>query len=264
LGLPQAEGAEAACVSDATTICLNNGRFKVQAQWTTRAGQSGAGQAVALTGDTGYFWFFSSNNIEMVVKVLDACAFSRYWVFAGGLTDVNVVWTVTDTLTGVVKTYTNAQGTPFQPLQDTYAFATCAAAFAGNWTGQWVNTTFGSSGSAGLTVSVNTSAQTFQATLTLGGNVFGAGPPPPQTFSGSYASSTFTQTSSVFGNLTVTIGSGGAITGSATNVPNPNISRMDFTGTATSQKITINYTVTFSASAGGGTAQGVLTLNHVS
>jgi hypothetical protein len=44
---------------------------------------------------------------------------------AGGLTDVNVILTVTDTQTGVIKTYTNPQGTPFQPIQDTDAFATC-------------------------------------------------------------------------------------------------------------------------------------------
>ena len=64
--------------------------------------------------------------VEMVVKALNACTFnSRFWVFAGGLTDVNVVMTVTDTLSGVVKTYTNPQSTAFQPILDTAAFATC-------------------------------------------------------------------------------------------------------------------------------------------
>jgi photosystem II stability/assembly factor-like uncharacterized protein len=123
----QARAAQAPCVADATTLCLNNSRFRLQAQWTTVQGQSGAGQAVVLTGDTGYFWFFSSNNIELVVKALNACGQppGRFWVFAGGLTNVNVVMTVTDTQTGAVKTYTNPQGTAFQPIQDTSAFATC-------------------------------------------------------------------------------------------------------------------------------------------
>ena len=117
---------DAACVANATTLCLRQGRFKVQAQWTTGDGRTGTGQAIALTGDTGYFWFFSSSNVEVVVKILDGCSFdSSFWVFAGGLTDVNVVTTVTDTQTGVVKVYTNPQGTPFQPIQDTSAFATC-------------------------------------------------------------------------------------------------------------------------------------------
>ena len=76
--------------------------------WTTAQGQSGSGQAVALTGDTGYFWFFSSNNVEMVVKVVAGCPLNdRSWVFAGGLTNANVVMTVTDTQTGAVKTYVN-------------------------------------------------------------------------------------------------------------------------------------------------------------
>jgi hypothetical protein len=48
---------------------------------------------------------------------------NRYWVFAGGLTNVNVVITVTDSQTGVIKTYTNLQGTAFRPIQDTSAFA---------------------------------------------------------------------------------------------------------------------------------------------
>jgi hypothetical protein len=57
---------------------------------------------------------------------LNACTLnSRFWVFAGGLTNVRVVMTVTDTQTGTVKTYTNPQGVAFQPIQDTSAFATC-------------------------------------------------------------------------------------------------------------------------------------------
>ncbi|HEY6066369.1 MAG TPA: hypothetical protein VIY96_09450, partial [Thermoanaerobaculia bacterium] len=120
---PAPASLDAPCVADSTTLCLNGGRFQVRTRWTTSAGQSGAGQAVAVTSDTGYFWFFSSNNVEMVVKAVTGCSFnSRYWVFAGGLTDVNVVMTVTDTQTGEVRTYTNPQGTPFQPIQDTSAF----------------------------------------------------------------------------------------------------------------------------------------------
>ena len=112
------------CSANSTTLCLSNGRFRVQTRWATSNGQSGDGQAVPITGDTGYFWFFNSANVEMVLKVLDACP-SRYWVFAGGLTNVQVTMTVTDTKTGTVKTYNNPQGQAFQPIQDTNAFATC-------------------------------------------------------------------------------------------------------------------------------------------
>jgi hypothetical protein len=114
------------CVANATTLCLSNSRYQVRTQWVARDGASGAGQVINLTGDTGAFWFFNPSNVEMVVKVLNACGLnSRYWTFAGGLTDVNVIMTVTDTQTGIVKTYTNPQQTPFQPIQDTSAFATC-------------------------------------------------------------------------------------------------------------------------------------------
>jgi hypothetical protein len=121
-----ASSAEAACTTNATTLCLNKSRFKVQTQWTTSDARTGAGQAVALTTDTGYFWFFSENNVEMVLKVVDGCVVNaNYWVFAGGLTDVNVVMTITDTQTGVIRTYTNPQGIAFQPIQDTSAFGSC-------------------------------------------------------------------------------------------------------------------------------------------
>ncbi len=122
-------GSTEPCVSDLTTLCLSGGRFKVTTQWATATGQSGSGQAVALAGgDTGYFTFFDPGNVEVVVKVLDGCSSNgSFWIFAGGLTDVSVVMTVTDSQTGTVKSYTNPQGTPFRPIQDTTTFATCAA-----------------------------------------------------------------------------------------------------------------------------------------
>jgi len=116
------------CTANATTLCLNNGRFRVQATYTTPAGQTGPGMAVPQTSDTGLFWFFSANNIEVIIKVVNACTFTggpRYWGFAAGLTNVQVVLTVTDTQTGKVRTYRNPQNTPFAPIQDTDAFATC-------------------------------------------------------------------------------------------------------------------------------------------
>jgi len=66
-------------------------------------------QAVPLTGDTGYFWFFSSNNVELVIKVVDGRAFNGFfWVFYGALSDVAYTITVTDTQTGGIKTYSNS------------------------------------------------------------------------------------------------------------------------------------------------------------
>ena len=98
------------------------------AAFRTSNGQSGNGQAVSLTSDSGYFWFFNAANIEVVIKVLNACTQSppRYWVFAAGLTNVEVTLTVRDTQTGAqAPPYVNPINTPFQPIQDTNAFSTC-------------------------------------------------------------------------------------------------------------------------------------------
>ncbi len=114
------------CVASATKLCLAGGRFGVQATYNAGASGAGQAQAVKLTDDTGYLWFFDSSNVEAVVKVLDGCAANgRYWVFAGGLTNVNVALTVTDSQTSGTRAYTNPAGTAFQPIQDTAAFATC-------------------------------------------------------------------------------------------------------------------------------------------
>jgi hypothetical protein len=119
---PQGSGP---CTASATAFCLSGGRFRVTAAWQT-ATASGEGMGVRLTPDTGYFWFFNDANVEMVVKVLNACSSSnRYWVFAGGLTNVRVTISVTDTQNGDVRTYVNPINVPFQPIQDTAAFATC-------------------------------------------------------------------------------------------------------------------------------------------
>lgn len=116
----------ATCTPTATALCLNDGRFKVQATFMTPTGDSGQAQAVKLTDETGYFWFFNPVNVEVVLKVLDGCGVNnRYWVFAAGLTNVEVAITVTDTKTGAARPYLNLLNQPFQPVQDTSAFATC-------------------------------------------------------------------------------------------------------------------------------------------
>jgi hypothetical protein len=101
-------------------------RFVVSADWKTGAGQSGQGVGVKLTDESGYFWFFDDANVELIVKVLNGCGLNnRYWVFAGGLTDVEVTLQVVDLLLGNEKTYVNPQGKPFQALQDTNALQSC-------------------------------------------------------------------------------------------------------------------------------------------
>jgi hypothetical protein len=113
------------CTPNSTTHCLLGGRYQVTAVFTPPTGTGGAAQALqpSVTSDTGLFWFFSANNIEIIIKVVSGCSFnSRVWVFSGGLTNVAYTITVTDTVTGISKTYSNPQGTPSSPIQDTSAF----------------------------------------------------------------------------------------------------------------------------------------------
>ena len=112
------------CFSGPAGLCLNDRRFQVSASWETDAA-SGDAVAVANTNDAGFFTFFSPDNIELDVKVLDNCDQSgNFWVFAAGLTNAGVELTVEDTVTGQINTYNNPLGTTFVTLTDTSAF-TC-------------------------------------------------------------------------------------------------------------------------------------------
>jgi len=119
---PQAAVVEA-CTPLGTILCLNEARFQVTVEWEVPSqGRSGHGAAIAVTGDTGYFWFFDSANIELVIKVLDGRAVNgHFWVFYGALSDVQYTITVMDTQTGAVKTYTNPSGT-LASVADTSVF----------------------------------------------------------------------------------------------------------------------------------------------
>jgi hypothetical protein len=116
-----------ACVESMTTLCLEHDRFRVRARWTRRDGSTGAAHAVPVTGNSGHFWFFESDNVEIVLKMKNACAapFNHFWFFAAGLTDVDTVIEVADTQSGRVLTYHNPQGRAFPAVQDTDAFPTC-------------------------------------------------------------------------------------------------------------------------------------------
>lgn len=110
-----------ACAPTATALCLRGGRFRLTATWRDFAGKTGAGQAVPLTADTGYFWFFAPANVEVVAKVLDGTPLNgHHWYFAGALSNVEYTVTVTDTVTGVSRSYRNPAGA-FRSVADTAA-----------------------------------------------------------------------------------------------------------------------------------------------
>jgi hypothetical protein len=120
--VPASVSAQASCSPTPTTLCLQGSRFQAEVTWTAPGFGSGPGRAVALTGDTGYFWFFASSNVELMVKVLDGRAVNRhFWVFYGGLSNVEYTLTVTDLQTGAREVFTNPQGR-FASVSDITAF----------------------------------------------------------------------------------------------------------------------------------------------
>ena len=102
------------CAPAATRLCLSGQRFSVEVRWTDFQGNTGAGQAVPLTSDTGYFWFFGPTNVELVVKVLDGRGLNgHFWVFYGALSNVEYEMTVQDLRPGTSRsTTTRPAGSP--------------------------------------------------------------------------------------------------------------------------------------------------------
>jgi hypothetical protein len=119
--------ATAPCVDTSNVTCLNDGRFRVEPRFRRSNDMEGLGTDANLgTDDSAVFWFFDPSNLELLIKVLDACSVNdRYWVFVAAATNVELHLTVTDTQTGQIRTYFNPLGKAALPVQDTSAFATC-------------------------------------------------------------------------------------------------------------------------------------------
>jgi virginiamycin B lyase len=122
------------CTASDTILCIDDTqgdrRFQVEVEYETAqaGGLAGKGKAIPLASlgvaRGGLFWFFSEDNPELVVKILNGCATNqKYWVFISGGTNVGLIITVSDTVTGEVHTYYNRENTPFAPIQDTSALS---------------------------------------------------------------------------------------------------------------------------------------------
>ncbi len=110
------------CQPSATALCLQGGRFRVEARWRDFQGEGGVGRAVPLSADTGTFWFFDPANVEVLLKVLDGRGLNgHFWVFYGALSSVEYGLTVTDTESGLTRRYSNPAG-QLASAGDTQAF----------------------------------------------------------------------------------------------------------------------------------------------
>jgi hypothetical protein len=118
--------AVTACVPDGTTLCLEQGRFRARARWRAFSGAEGDASTLPFGDDSGLFWFFAEDNVELSVKVLDGCeANGHYWVYASGLTNLAIDLEVEDTVTGQLWSERTELGEAFPSRLDSSAFALC-------------------------------------------------------------------------------------------------------------------------------------------
>jgi hypothetical protein len=122
------------CFSNATTVCLLNGRFRVQANWGNNPGSGGPASVMyfnggrAETDNAGVFYFTSPSFFEIGVTLYNGCSYGGVpytWVFIGGLTDFSWALTVSDTEHGVANVYYNSYHTVTQTTTDYYSGLAC-------------------------------------------------------------------------------------------------------------------------------------------
>jgi hypothetical protein len=105
------------CTPNATTVCLLSNRFRVTVDYFNPiAGQAGTFKAERLlqgtqNPDTALFGFSSAQAVELVVRVQDTRPFApRFDVYYGAMTDFPYTVNVTDTVTGVSRSYAKSGG----------------------------------------------------------------------------------------------------------------------------------------------------------
>ncbi|NJL26637.1 MAG: hypothetical protein HC897_01550 [Thermoanaerobaculia bacterium] len=115
------------CTVTDTALCLNERRFKVEVAWKNFLDETGSGQrAPGGTADSGLFYFFQPDNLELLVKVINGCSVNgHFWILGAATTNVEYTLTITDTETDVVRTYFNPLGKASPAIIDIEAFETC-------------------------------------------------------------------------------------------------------------------------------------------
>lgn len=109
------------CTPNSNTLCLQGGRFLVTLTYQYNGTQTG--NAVPRTNESGFFWFFNNQNGEVLVKVLDGTSINgNFWVFHSAMTHLAYNMTVTDTVTGISKTFNKAANS-FCGSADTTTFS---------------------------------------------------------------------------------------------------------------------------------------------
>ncbi len=112
------------CTPNSTTACMLNGRFRVTVLFRnafdnnsvdTSAGVKSVTGFSSSSYETAFFYFNNSNNIELMVKILDQGNSNPFGqptiaVLYGSATPLRVELSITDTLKGGTKKYTSVFG----------------------------------------------------------------------------------------------------------------------------------------------------------
>lgn len=180
--------------------------------------------------------------------------------------DTSTTEAMTDTSEAMTTT-TEAMTTSTEAMTTTTADPMAAMyaeleAYAGTYTGQWNNTTFGSDGSIEWSLSLDEESGAVVLGVDLGGFVFGASDPDPEEFSLPFADliagmGSATIDSATFGQLQVTVGEDGTIELRGDDVPGDRIASILITGTFTPDGGDLGYVVEFED--GGAPAEGTAT-----
>lgn len=118
----------APCSAGGGAVCLDDGRYLARVAWKAPVAHAGDASGLPLSPDTGAFWFFDPDNIELIVKAIDGGGTNGHeWIYYGALSNVEYSLDVTDSLTGEAKRYFNPAGR-FASAGDILAFPSGAAA----------------------------------------------------------------------------------------------------------------------------------------
>ena len=100
-----------------------DGGYRVRMCWSAPDGQTGQAKAgVWASGQSGLLWFFSRDNAEVLVKVLDGCTYNGHrWIFVAPVTDLGFELRVTSP-DGAIWTHTNSVGALAPTRRDLRAF----------------------------------------------------------------------------------------------------------------------------------------------
>jgi DNA-binding beta-propeller fold protein YncE len=124
------------CVRDAETACLLGKRFEVKVKMWNFANppvlfpgfiQTYQG-VTSETDQSASFYSFTAGNVEVFVKMVDACDapdFESFWLFAAGATTAETEIRVRDTVAEQTRIIHNPSGVLFEAVADTGAFHTC-------------------------------------------------------------------------------------------------------------------------------------------